>query len=186
MVTRDLALPAPSGAGPVAVVASTSATTCGALHLGDVKPGAPPAPAPTLISWPGLVMQQIIHLGQGHQRRTPRLKKRRSKQIKSLAAPLRADDTGGAVPRPHNCPPRGSCARPSRQPTSAGLKIIFTLGPGSNFVPSLMCCFRTVSFLLLGGRRSTCPTSGRVWAALVEVKTGRNELQSDSWRTIWR
>jgi hypothetical protein len=51
--------------------------------------------------------QQIIHLGQGHQRRTRRLKKRRSKQIKSLAAPLRADDTGGAVPRHPQLPAAG-------------------------------------------------------------------------------
>ena len=45
LATRDLAVPASSGGGPVAVVGSTtSATTCGALRLDDVNPGALPAP----------------------------------------------------------------------------------------------------------------------------------------------
>ena len=41
MVTRDLALPRPPVAAQSPLLASTtSATTCGALGFGDVKPGA--------------------------------------------------------------------------------------------------------------------------------------------------
>jgi hypothetical protein len=43
-VTRDLALPAPSGGGPAAVVEFQLPQLLPAARLGDVKPGAPPAP----------------------------------------------------------------------------------------------------------------------------------------------
>jgi hypothetical protein len=46
MAGRDLALPAPSVAAqsPLLLASTTSATTCGVLRLGDIKPGALSAP----------------------------------------------------------------------------------------------------------------------------------------------
>jgi hypothetical protein len=56
MVTRDLALPAPSGGGPVAVLGFQHLSYyLRALRLGDVKPDALPAP-PKDDQLAGLVM----------------------------------------------------------------------------------------------------------------------------------